>query len=166
MGFFQPPHPDSCPMVLGARTPGVKRPGCEADHSTPSGVDVKNAWHYTSTPQYVLMTWCLIKKLWIFMVRYLVKHRDNFSLAIEDGSCARRERERELLSCGVAVLLVLPCGYTSRHIRRRVLTPRNRQRFHLPTKRRRGKYQGRLHILCKLKTSTSFSEDSYHYRYQ
>jgi hypothetical protein len=30
--------------------PGVKRPGREADHSSPSSAKVKNAWSYTSTP--------------------------------------------------------------------------------------------------------------------
>jgi hypothetical protein len=43
------------------------RPGGEADHSPPSSAEVKNAWSYTSTPQYVFMAWCL------------VKHSDNFS---------------------------------------------------------------------------------------
>jgi hypothetical protein len=41
--------------VLGALTPGIKRLGCEADHWSPSSVDVKNAWSYTSTPQHVLV---------------------------------------------------------------------------------------------------------------
>jgi len=39
--------------------PGVKRPGREADHSTPSSAEVKNAWRYTSTPQHVFVVWCL-----------------------------------------------------------------------------------------------------------
>jgi len=30
-------------------SPGVKRPGCEADHSPPSSAEVNNAWCYTST---------------------------------------------------------------------------------------------------------------------
>jgi hypothetical protein len=30
--------------------PGVKRPRREADHSSPSSAEVKNAWTYTSTP--------------------------------------------------------------------------------------------------------------------
>jgi hypothetical protein len=47
--------------------PGVKWPGCEADHSPLSSAKVKNAWSYTSTPQYVFMLLCL------------VKHRDNFT---------------------------------------------------------------------------------------
>jgi hypothetical protein len=29
--------------------PGVKRPGRETDHSSPSSAEVKNAWGYTST---------------------------------------------------------------------------------------------------------------------
>jgi hypothetical protein len=40
---------------------GVKRPVREADHSPASSAEVNNAWCYTSTPQYVLMVWCLVK---------------------------------------------------------------------------------------------------------
>jgi hypothetical protein len=29
---------------------GIKVAGCEADHSPPSSVEVKNVWNYTSTP--------------------------------------------------------------------------------------------------------------------
>jgi hypothetical protein len=47
----------------------VKRPGREADHYLPTSAEVKNGWSYTSTPQYAFMTW------------YLVKHRDNFTIA-------------------------------------------------------------------------------------
>jgi hypothetical protein len=32
-----------------ALSPGVKRPGRDADHSPPSSAKVKNAWRYTST---------------------------------------------------------------------------------------------------------------------
>jgi hypothetical protein len=39
----------------------------EAYHSPPSSAEVKNAWSYTSTPQYVIMVWCLFK------------HRGNFT---------------------------------------------------------------------------------------
>jgi hypothetical protein len=53
--------------VPGALSLGVKRPGREADHSSPSSAEIKNAWSYISTPQYVFMAWCL------------VKHRDNFT---------------------------------------------------------------------------------------
>jgi hypothetical protein len=49
------------------------RPGREADHSPPSSAVVKNAWSYTSTPQYIFMVWCL------------VKHRDYFTLYIYSG---------------------------------------------------------------------------------
>jgi hypothetical protein len=53
--------------VPGTVSLGVKRQGREADHSPPSSAGVKNAWSYTSTPQYVFMAWCL------------VKHRHNFT---------------------------------------------------------------------------------------
>jgi hypothetical protein len=46
--------------------PGIKQLGHE-DHSPLSSAKVKNAWSYTSTPQYVFMAWCL------------VKHRDKFN---------------------------------------------------------------------------------------
>jgi len=34
----------------GPLSMGLKRPGCEADHSPPSSPEVKYAWNYTSTP--------------------------------------------------------------------------------------------------------------------
>jgi hypothetical protein len=40
---------------------GVKRPGREADHSHPSGAEIKNVWSYTSTPP-LLMAWCSVKE--------------------------------------------------------------------------------------------------------
>jgi hypothetical protein len=55
-------------LPAGGLFSGVKRLGCEANHLPPSSAEVKNAWRYTSTPQYV-MVWCL------------VKHRDNFTLS-------------------------------------------------------------------------------------
>jgi hypothetical protein len=35
-------HPSSYPMGTGGFFPGVKRPGCEADHSPPSSAEIKN----------------------------------------------------------------------------------------------------------------------------
>jgi hypothetical protein len=58
----------SIQWVKGTLSLGVKRPGREADHSPPSSAEFKNAWSYTSTPEYVFMAWCL------------VKHKDNFNL--------------------------------------------------------------------------------------
>jgi len=49
--------------------PGSKAPGREADNWPQSSSEV-NAWRYTSTPQYVVMAWCL------------VKYRDNFTFII------------------------------------------------------------------------------------
>jgi hypothetical protein len=51
LGSTQPP----LQWVSGALSLEVKRPGREADHSPPSSADVKNAWSYTSTPQYAFM---------------------------------------------------------------------------------------------------------------
>jgi hypothetical protein len=67
LGHSQPP----IQWVPGALSLGVKRPGREADNSPPSSVEVKNAWSYTSTPQYVFMAWCSVKP------------RDNFTFTLE-----------------------------------------------------------------------------------
>jgi hypothetical protein len=48
-------HPASYSMGTGVPSLGAKRPGREADHSPPSSAEVKNAWKYTSIPQYVFM---------------------------------------------------------------------------------------------------------------
>jgi hypothetical protein len=58
--------------VLGALLLGLKRPSREADHSPPSSAEMKNAWNYTSTPQYALKASCSVKK----------KHRDNFTFYV------------------------------------------------------------------------------------
>jgi len=58
-------HPASYQMANG--DPGLKWSELEAEHSLPPSAEVKNAWGYTSTPQYFI-AWCL------------VKYRDNFTL--------------------------------------------------------------------------------------
>jgi hypothetical protein len=57
LGSTRPP----IQWIPGTLSLGVKRPGCEADHSSPSSAKVKNAWSYTSTPQYAFIAWCLVK---------------------------------------------------------------------------------------------------------
>jgi hypothetical protein len=54
-------HPAFYSMGIRVSFPGVKRPGREPDHShlVPRS---KNAWRYTSTPQYAFMEWCSLKK--------------------------------------------------------------------------------------------------------
>jgi hypothetical protein len=54
----------------------VKRPGREPDHSSPSRAEVKNAWSYTSNPQYAFMAWCLVKH----------RHNFTFTFIIHDSS--------------------------------------------------------------------------------
>jgi hypothetical protein len=44
LGTIQPP----IRFVLGALSQSVKRPGPEADHSSPSSAEVMNAWSYIS----------------------------------------------------------------------------------------------------------------------
>jgi hypothetical protein len=46
--------------VTEAISPVVKQPGYKADHSTPTGIDKKQMRIYTSTPSYVLMTYCFV----------------------------------------------------------------------------------------------------------
>jgi hypothetical protein len=57
-------RPTQSPMqwVPGTLSLGLKRPGREANNSILSSAEVKNAWGYTSIPQYALMAWCSVKK--------------------------------------------------------------------------------------------------------
>jgi hypothetical protein len=41
--------------VAGALSPGVKRPGREADHSPPASAEVKKVWLYTYTTPYTFI---------------------------------------------------------------------------------------------------------------
>jgi len=54
-------HPASYPVGTGVSFPGVKQPGCEADHSPPSSAEVQIEWSNTSTPPQVLMVLCIIQ---------------------------------------------------------------------------------------------------------
>jgi len=49
----------------------VKLPGREANNSPASNAEFKNAWNYTSTPQYVFVAW------------YFVKRRGNFTFTFQ-----------------------------------------------------------------------------------
>jgi hypothetical protein len=73
LGPTQPP----IQSVRGALSPGIKRPGREANNLLPSDSEV-NMWSYTSTSQYVFMAWCLIK------------HRDNFMSVVCELSAVNR----------------------------------------------------------------------------
>jgi hypothetical protein len=47
--------------VPRALSPGIKRPGREADHLPPASDEVKEMWIYTSTPPYAFIAECLIR---------------------------------------------------------------------------------------------------------
>jgi hypothetical protein len=67
-------HPASCAIGTRDFSLGIKLPRRVADHSPPSNADVKNAWSYTFTPQYVFMAWCLAQgKLYIDMSGCILK---------------------------------------------------------------------------------------------
>jgi hypothetical protein len=50
-------HPASYQVGIGALSQSEEWLDHEADHSPPSGVDVKKS--YTSTSQYIFIAWCL-----------------------------------------------------------------------------------------------------------
>jgi hypothetical protein len=58
LGPTQPP----IQQVKESLSPGVNRPEREADHLPPFSAEIKNAWNYTFTPQYIFISWCLTKK--------------------------------------------------------------------------------------------------------
>jgi hypothetical protein len=45
-------HATSYPVGTGGSFPGVKRSGCEPDHTPPDSAEVKKTWIYTSTPPF------------------------------------------------------------------------------------------------------------------
>jgi len=70
--------------VPGAFSLGVKRPVRVVEHSSPSSTEVKNAWSYTSNPQYAFMVWRSVKKVQGQLYLYLSlltnwKYVQNFS---------------------------------------------------------------------------------------
>jgi hypothetical protein len=68
----------SIQWVPGALSLGLKRPGRETDHSPPCSAEVKNAWRYTTTPQYAFMAWCSVKaqgQLYLFPLQSVQKRR-------------------------------------------------------------------------------------------
>jgi hypothetical protein len=57
-------YPTFYPLGTGGK---ANRP--DADHS--SGVEVKNAWTYTSTKPYIFMAWCEINEALIYLDLYI-----------------------------------------------------------------------------------------------
>jgi hypothetical protein len=84
LGPTQPPI-QWVPEVL---SPGVKRPGREADYSPPSAVEVKNQWSYTCISQ-ICLQWRDAQlssgrgttlSLYVFMTWYFVKQKTQWQL--------------------------------------------------------------------------------------
>jgi hypothetical protein len=48
-------HPASYQMGIRDSSPGIKRPGREANHSPTADAEVKEMWIYTSTPAYAFI---------------------------------------------------------------------------------------------------------------
>jgi hypothetical protein len=61
--------------VLGALSPGAKRPGREVDQSPSTSAEVKKMFIYISTPPYVFMVWwhCLSTGTILPFIFYVVK---------------------------------------------------------------------------------------------
>jgi hypothetical protein len=74
--------------VPGALSLRVKRPGREANHSSPSSAEVMNALSYSSTPPYVFMAWSLIKhRICLHGIRFPAE-AGNFSLHHRVQNCS------------------------------------------------------------------------------
>jgi hypothetical protein len=83
LGPTQPPI-ECVPRDLSQ---GVKRPGREADQSPASSAEVKNAWSYTSTPQYVFVAWCLVKHRQLYLYLYVASFNIRVKLADYRNPC-------------------------------------------------------------------------------
>jgi hypothetical protein len=65
---------------------GVKKPGCEVNHSLPSSPEVKDEWSHTSTNPYIYMAWTgkslplLLLSLMGFKVQ--LHHPYNFNVSL------------------------------------------------------------------------------------
>jgi hypothetical protein len=63
----------------GGSSPGVERPGREADDSNSSSAEIKNDWNYISTLPIRLHGVMLKRVMDFFMPWYLAKHRENLT---------------------------------------------------------------------------------------
>jgi len=70
----------SIQSVPEALSLGVKRTGRKANHLPPSSAEVKKAWSYTFTPQYVFIACCLVKHRGNFTLRYLTVFRHHYHI--------------------------------------------------------------------------------------
>jgi hypothetical protein len=89
-------------MGAGALSPGVKRPGREADHSPPASAEVKKMWIYTSTPINLygvvlnsLSTGTTFSfALWLAIIRVTVESSVSASCGCEQWKEEQKEKEK------------------------------------------------------------------------
>jgi hypothetical protein len=101
-------HPASYPVGTGrVLSLGIKRPRSEDDPSPPSSAKAKNAWSYTSTPQYVFTAWCV------------VKHRDSFTYTFTftcplDREDAPRQKKKSIILTTTKIWSWFPEGFNAK----------------------------------------------------
>jgi hypothetical protein len=119
LGPTQPP----IQWVPGFLSLRVKRPGREADHSPPSSTEVKNAWNYTSTPQYAFMGWCLVKHRDNFTFPYLYAKNNRVNLNLASRTSESFSRVQSSLS--PIHLRIKDCGISQKERSKKSIQPHN-----------------------------------------
>jgi hypothetical protein len=71
-------------MIIGVLSLGVKRPGRGADHSLPPNAEFKNAWSYTSTPQYASMARFSVKRRRSFPTMETDRNKRRYNLSFKN----------------------------------------------------------------------------------
>jgi hypothetical protein len=67
----------SIQWLTGTLSPGIRRPGREADHEPTTSAEVKRVWIYTSTTPYSFMAYCLISLAQEQLYLLIARNRDS-----------------------------------------------------------------------------------------
>jgi hypothetical protein len=90
-------HPPSYAMGIRGSFPGVKRPGREADHSTPSSAEVKECVELYLHSQYAFMTWGSVKRKAQVQV-YLYYHLQHLNHSRDLCNCITKRSDSFTIS--------------------------------------------------------------------